>query len=278
MNTLPPLTDGILYALARLVDDSQSERREPSHADLEYCIGQSGISNGDPNKQGLTLGKEKRVRAVLSWAIEHEFNGGQNFVAKLISFIRSRGGFRPDSPNFVGSEPIRNLKQEFAKEGFELADDGDLRPQVLDSLSGIELTAALESYVRRAQKGSEDAALLTGTSKDLLEAVAAHVLVEICNVTTPPGNFQALLGQAFIALDLKTSQDRPVQGEPPQHRMQRGLFEAALAVNTLRNKQGTGHGRPWLPTVTDDDARHAVQLMGLVAEIVLTALRAKKNQ
>lgn len=277
MSTLPPLTDGILYALARLVDDSQSERREPSHADLEYCMGQSGISNGDPNKQGLTLGKEKRVRAVLSWAIENEFNGGQHFVAKLINFIRSRGGFRPDSPNFVGSEPIRNLKQEFAKEGFELGDDGDLRPQVLDSLSGIELTEALERYVRRAQKGSEDAALLTGTGKDLLEAVAAHVLVEIANIAAPPTNFPLLLGQAFIALDLKTSQDRPVQGEPPQYRMQRGLFEAALAVNTLRNKQGSGHGRPWLPTVTEADARHAVQVVGLVAEIMLIALQLKKS-
>ena len=59
--------------------------------------------------------------------------------------------------------------------------------------------------------------------------------------------------------------------------MQRGLFEAALAVNTLRNKQGTGHGRPWLPTVTDDDASHAVHLMGLVAEILLVALRVKKK-
>ncbi len=277
MSTLPPLTDGILYALARLVDDSQCEKREPSHADLEYCMVQSSISDGDPTKQGLTMGKEKRVRAALSWAIENNLVGGQRFVGKLVDFVRSRGGFRPDSRNFVGAEPIQNLKLEFAKEGFELADNGDLRPKVLDTLSGIELTEALERYVRRAQKGSEDAALLTGTSKDLLEAVAAHVLVEVCNFTTPPTNFPALLGQAFIALDLKTSEDRPVQGEPPQHRMQRGLFEAALAVNTLRNKQGAGHGRPWLPTVTDDDARHAVHLMGLVAEIMLVALRVKKN-
>jgi hypothetical protein len=61
----------------------------------------------------------------------------------------------------------------------------------------MKLTQALESYVRRAQRGSEDAAMLTGSGKDLLEAAAAHVLVEI---TT-------LLGQALISLGLKTSQD-----------------------------------------------------------------------
>ena len=38
---------------------------------------------------------------------------------------------------------------------------------------------ALSSYVERARKGGEDAALLTGTAKDLLEATAAYVLTEI---------------------------------------------------------------------------------------------------
>jgi hypothetical protein len=274
MNTLPPLTDGILFAVARLVDDSQSERREPSHADLAFCIDRCGLSEIDPNRQaGTPLGKEKRLRAVLGWAVDEDFEAGQKLVSQLVGFIRSRGGFRPDSPNFVGGEPIRNLKEEFAKEGFALSDDGELRPLVLESLSGAELTDALESYVRRAQKGSEDAALLTGTGKDLLEAVASHVLIELENLTAAPTNFPTLLGQAFVVLDLKTCQHPVIPREPPQHAMQRGLFQAAVAVNTLRNKQGTGHGRPWLPTVTDNEAKCAVHIMGLVAEMMLVRLR-----
>jgi hypothetical protein len=149
-------------------------------------------------------------------------------------------------------------------------------PQVLDSLSGASLTEALKLYVRRAQRGAEDAALLAGTGKDLLEATAAHVFLEISGTPNPHTNFPTLLGQAFIAVGFKTSQDPPQQGESPQLRMQRALFDAACAVNTLRNKQGTGHGRPWLPTVTESEARAAIYTMGIVADMLLTGLVSKK--
>jgi hypothetical protein len=235
------------------------------------------LTKADPKSQGQTVGKEKRVRATLSWALEYDFQNGQRFVSQAVGFIRSRGGFRADSQNFVGNESIRNLRSEFGKEGFELTEDGDLRPKILESLTGQELTQALQNYVRRAQKGSEDAALVTGTGKDLLEAVAAHVLFELNNVTSPPHNFPTLLGQAFIALSLKTSAEKVEPGESPQHRMQRGLFDAALAVNTLRNKQGTGHGRPWIPQVTEAESRNAIQVMGIVSDMMLACLKSKKS-
>ncbi|MCF7817823.1 MAG: abortive infection family protein [Kiritimatiellales bacterium] len=270
---LPPLTDSILFATARLVDDAQTETREPSHADIEFCFKKAGVEAGDPKASGQMVGKEKRVRATLSWALENNEEGGQSLVSLLIDFLRSRGGFRLDSPNFVGVYPIQNLQAAFAEEGFSLTEDGELRPNNLESLSGTELTSALEAYVRRAQKGNEDAALLTGTSKDLLEATAAHVIQEKWGSYSDRSNFPTLLGQAFVGLGLKTTEDKPVQGEPPQCRIHRGLFEAACAVNTLRNKQGTGHGRPWLSTVTPEEARLAIQTMGLVAELMLTALK-----
>jgi hypothetical protein len=51
-------------------------------------------------------------------------------------------------------------------------------PVVLDTLTGRALTDALKAYVRRARRGVLDAALITGTGKDLVEAVAAHALVQ----------------------------------------------------------------------------------------------------
>ena len=141
-----------------------------------------------------------------------------------------------------------------------------------------EAGQAQASYVRRAQKGADDAALMIGTGKDLLEAVAAHVLYERFGINNPPHNFPTALGQAFVALDLKTSADRPANGEPPQYRLQRALYEAACAVNTLRNKQGTGHGRPWLPSVTVEEARHATQVMGVVGDLLLRAMTKKLGQ
>ncbi|MCZ7591041.1 MAG: abortive infection family protein [Kiritimatiellae bacterium] len=278
MTHRPPLNDAIAFAVARLVDDAQTDRRDPSHSDILFCITQWKLTPGDPNSQGQTVGKLKRVRAVLGWAIEHSHENGRGFVGQLLAMVRTHGGFRADSPNHVGQDAIANLREVMASEGFILTSDGELRPAVLDALEGTELTEALAGYVRRAQKGAEDAALVVGTGKDILEAIAAYVLRECWNNANPPHNFSAALGQAFVALDLKTPADAAANGEPPQHRLQRALYEAACAVNTLRNKQGTGHGRPWLPTVTAEEARHATQVMGVVGDLLLRALRKKKGQ
>src|SRR5206468_3070369 len=91
---LPPLNDGVLFALARVVDDGQQEnKREPSHSDIEFCITKWKLTAGDPKAQGLTVGKAKRVRSVLSWAIENDFQGGRGFVEQLTAMVRSCGGF-----------------------------------------------------------------------------------------------------------------------------------------------------------------------------------------
>lgn len=50
----------------------------------------------------------------------------------------------------------------------ETTSDGELMPLALQNLSGVELTKALKSYIHRAQRGIRDAALVTGTGKDLL--------------------------------------------------------------------------------------------------------------
>lgn len=276
MQNRSPLTDPIAFALAQAVDDSQQERRDPSHSDIDFCVERCGLSNGDPKSKGQTVGKAKRVRTILIWALSNGEEQGRAFTAKLIANIQSNGGFRSGSPNYVGKENIKNLQARFAAEGFELNDDGDLRPQALDALSNIELTDALKSYARRAQRGAEDAALVLGSGKDLLEAVAAHVLKEMRGIDDPPHSFPMIIGQAFNVLGLKTSADKPAQGEPPQHRLQRALYDAACAVSTLRNKQGTGHGHPWITAISPEEARHATQVMGVVAELLLRTMEEKK--
>lgn len=275
MKQWPPLTDSIAFALARMVDDAQTERRDPSHSDIQFCITKWKLTQGDPNSQGQTVGKAKRIRSVLTWAIEHSFENGRGFVEQLVSLVRSCGGFRSGSPNYVGEEAITSLRDAMASEGFVLTSNGELRPAAVDALSGTELTEALASYVRRAQRGAEDAALVVGTGKDLLEAIAVHVLRECWGQNPSQSNFPTLVGQAFVAVGLKTPAESPVTGEPPQYRLQRALYDAACSVNTLRNKQGTGHGRPWLPSVTPEEARHATQVMGVVGELMLQALKKK---
>jgi len=264
-----PVSDGIIIAVARLVDDAQSERRDPSHSDIEYQIKRAGLTQGDPNVQGPPVGKAKRVRGTLSWALEYDPDGGQKLVTNLLSLLRGCGGFREDSANYIGRDSIQNAINAFRTEGYDLTLSGELQPLLLDSLAGAELTAALEAYIRRAKRGAEDAALVTGTGKDLLEATAAHILTERWGTYPAGANFPALLGQAFVALEMATPEHKQEPGEPPRRRLERSIYEAACAVNQLRNKEGTGHGRPWIPSITDAQARLAIELMGAIADYLL---------
>lgn len=173
-----PISDQIVFAMARLVDDAQRETREPSHSDLDFQFARTNLQGADPKRQGQLVGKAKRVRAILNWALENDPAAGSSLIENLLSFLRACGGFRAASPNYVGAEAVTNAIAAFRAEGYALTEDGELQPQVLENLSGAAMTVALEAYVRRAKRGVEDAALLAGTGKDLLEAAAAHILVE----------------------------------------------------------------------------------------------------
>lgn len=267
----PPLNDSIIVAISKLVDDAQAETRSPSHADIDVIIQRAGLTAADPKTQGQTLGKAKRINRTLSWAFENQHEAGQKLVSGLISFLKGCGGFRSTSPNFVGAEPFANAVNVFRLDGFNLTSDGELLPLVLENLSGVALTAALNSYVQRAKRGSEDAALIAGTSKDLLEATAAHILTERYGSYSNSSNFPTLLGQAFTEIGFATMAGSSGSAQTAQQRIQTAMYDAACAINSLRNKQGTGHGRPWLPTITDTEARTAIQLMGTIAEAMLEA-------
>jgi hypothetical protein len=268
-----PVNDAIMVAVARLVDDAQSGTREPSHSDIEFQISRAGLGAGDPKNQGHPVGKAKRVRAVLSWGLENSPDKAESFVVTLIALVRGKGGFRAGSSNFVGEEVIVDAREAFRLEGYVLSNEGELYPSTLDDLTGVSMTVALEAYVRRAQRGSEDGALLVGTGKDLLEATAAHVITEKYGQYPQQANFPTLLGQAFTILGLSTPHIPVQPGESPQRRVERALYEAGCAVNALRNKAGTGHGRPFLPTMSDDESRAAVQLIGIIAGLLLRTLK-----
>ena len=144
-----------------------------------------------------------------------------------------------------------------------------------DGLTGSEATDALRRYAARAARAADDSPLIVGTSKDLLEAVAAHVLDQRYGTYDARANFPTLLGQAFAALGLD-SIGPPQPGEPAQRRVERAYYESACAVNALRNKQGTGHGRPWLSTVTLTEAQIAIRTMGSITLFLLARLGETK--
>lgn len=274
-----PVTDTVVHAFSQLVDDSgnNGNYREPSHSDIEFLVNATRLQDFDPKQQGMVVGKAKRVRAVLYEAMTVDPTAASKFAMGLLGKIRACGGFRAGTPNFVGTEAIENAKSACDSVGFVLTDDGTISPKVLAALRGSELTEALLGYARRAQLGAEDAALVTGTGKDLLEATAAHVLMTIGGSYPERANFQSLLGMAFTALDLAVPEMPVAQGESPVRAMERGLFATALGVNRVRNKQGSGHGRPWLPTLTDAEAKAAIESVGTVANYLLAKLATHRR-
>lgn len=269
-----PITDTIIAAVAQLVNDSKpgGEYRDPTHSDIEFYVARTGLTSADPKSQGQTVGKAKRVRAILSWAIDNNAEAGAKLIEQLLSKVRASGGFRELSPNFVGMEAIQNAISAFDSEGFSLSKDGDIQAKVLESLNGKELTQALTAYAKRAQKGVEDAALLSGTGKDLLEATAAHIIQTKWGSYPSGANFQGLLGQAYVALELAVPEQEPQQHESPTKGLERAMFQTACAINRLRNKQGSGHGRPWLPTLTNTEARASIEMVGCIAGFLLSKL------
>lgn len=273
MANKPPLTDSIAIALARLVDDAQSERRDPSHSDIEFQINKANLSAADPGQQSSKpIGKNKRVRGVLNWALSNNVPAGEQLVAGLIATVQASGGFRPSSQNYCGTDAIANLAATFLSHGWELGTDGSLQPKVLESLSGKALTSALNSYADRARRGSLDSPLLVGTAKDLLEATAGHVLAEKWSYDKNTSNFPTLLGQAFTALNMATPSTPVAIGELATKRVERSAYELGCALNALRNKEGTGHGRPWISNVTPSEARFAIESMGNIAALMLSKM------
>lgn len=77
-----------------------------------------------------------------------------------------------------------------------------------------------------------------------MEAVAKHILSSKRGIDSKQTNFPVLMGQAFTKLGLITSATKQQPNEPAQYRVDRVIFELACSINSLRNKQGTGHRRP----------------------------------
>lgn len=276
MNQIP-LDDSVVYALAKLVDDAMTDRRDPSHSEIEFEISKAGLLDFDPNKPGLSsVGKMKRVRTVLIASLERFPEKAEKLAFGLISLIKANGGFRLGSPNYVGKDAIDNLVSVLKPKGILLGYDGSLSPVILDGLSVNEITEALENYITRAKKGLEDAALIVGTSKDLMEAVAAHVLLVKLGSYPSTANFPTLLGQAFVVLGMATPIDKKLDREQPQKEIERILFDLACSINRLRNKQGTGHGRPWLPDVSMEEAIESIQIIGIISDKMLKKLKNQK--
>lgn len=266
----------VASSMARFFDGG----RGPSHDELTRLIRRAGLETCDPReREGDLVGKMKRVREVLAAALSIDSAVASTFVQSLLGVMRASGCFRSASENYPGAETVSAARQAFEREGFDLDPDGILRPLVLDSLRGEELTAALWSYVQRARTGASDAPLVLGTTKDLLEAVARHVLTETTGSYPTSESVQMTLFHAFDRLGLTTPSLNLVDqlDSDPRRALHQSVYMLGVVVNRLRNQKGTGHGRPRVSDASDADSQLASLATAIASQLLLDALRTQRG-
>ncbi|PKE50755.1 MULTISPECIES: abortive infection family protein [Staphylococcaceae] len=278
------INDEIIMALSSAVDDSGMNitRRDPSHSQIDSLIERFGLETLDPSNKSKPVGKRKRVYSVLSAALDTSMEvSAEHFAYSLINEIRGLGGFRESSPNYIGNEAILNLKEALKNAGYVLSSTGVITVSLLDNLNELEKEEVLNGYVKRAKKGYEDAALVVGTSKDLLEATAIHVLVKKFNYDEDYyRNFPTLLGQAFMAVGLccdKKEINNENKSVSARMKVEYSLYKLGCSINLYRNKVGVGHGRPFRPEISEEDSKVAIESMGMIAELLLSRLKQNKD-
>jgi hypothetical protein len=265
---IPVLTPEVVHAIEPLANQNSPV----SHDQLGRIVGGVGLSHSDP---GPSAGKVKRFRSVMQYALANDQAAGAKLAYRLIAAVRASGGFRSDSKTYIGNTTFENLRDAYRVSNYELDRDGELRPRLLEHVPATDQHDVLRNYVRRIQQGATDAALVTGTGKDLLEATARHVLHERDH-SYGGHDFPGTLFHAFAAQGLSTPPKSVIDAvnaglsKDAGERFQQALYLLGCAANRLRNEQGTGHGRAFKPTVTDAEAKRAAQAMALISELLLS--------
>ncbi|WP_243721487.1 abortive infection family protein [Macrococcus bovicus] len=55
------------------------------------------------------------------------------------------------------------------------------------------------------------------------------------------------------------------------------LYKLGCSINTYRNKVGIGHGRPFIPEISKEDSKIAIESMGMIVELLLSKLKQDKG-
>ncbi|MDE3103267.1 MAG: abortive infection family protein [Chloroflexota bacterium] len=271
------LTEELASVLPRFCEDQGG----PSHDEIDRLIRRAGFDPlvvGARRVDGDSVGKMKRLRDAFGHALDHASDKGWQLCLTFMAAVKAAGRFRVGTEEYVGEHVISAARDAFSSVGYELDVEGNLRPRLIEDLGSLEAHAVLLTYVRRAQRGASDAAHVTGTSKDLLEATARHVLLQRLSDYRPKDDFPTTLFNAFYQLELKPAPELLSKLSGDSHEaVEQCLYLLANAVNRLRNAEGTGHGRPTPPRLSDDEARLTVQAMGLISQFLLNKLDDRRR-
>lgn len=241
----------------------------PSHSAISRVLIACGYGDDyeySPDRYGPT--KEARILSAFSTARRRLANG-RKLLEGLLGELRVHGALVGDGGTQSGDE--QTLRRALTRHGWYLTADGMLRAS-----AGIDLETfgreALEENVDRLRRSTADPALLIGTAKDLLEAVAKFVLEEH-GMMPQKANFNHLWYLARERLGILPQQVDPnLPGHEALRKIHGSTWTIAEQVNELRNLQGTGHGRTMPAGVSEDLALLVIREACSVAEYMLNLL------
>lgn len=246
----------------------------PSHDELNRVFAKSNFARFDPqNDESATVGKLKRVRGALLDGSESDQPAALQFVRDLTAMLKARGCFTPGD-QYAGELVIRAAQDAMKGVGWRLDASGNLYPERLSALEGRDLSEALGQYVRRIQRAGDDDALTIGTAKELLEAAARHVMVEQTGSYDKKADFPTTLFRASTSLGTGVPTSRMIEDldSDPSRAVEQGLALTALAINRLRNAEGTGHGRPQATRATRRQGTIAAHAAAAICYVLLHEL------
>lgn len=250
----------------------------PSHSALTTTF--LGIGYGPPDdtyRPGVMGGVNKQQRVTNAFIFSDRRGNMRHLVENLLMDLRSDGTF--NSAHSETKQLVGQLRSALLHSGWTLDEAGNLFP-----LGTIDLDTggrqSLEDQLARLHRNTEDAGLQIGTAKELLEAVAKFVLDAVGkNEAEHKMEYPQLIALAIECLDLHPKTvDADLPGGKAVREVRQAARQIAIAVNELRNAQGTGHGRT-LPTgVSAEMARYVSREAASLAQWLLSELKTQYGQ
>ena len=145
---------------------------------------------------------------------------------------------------------IERVQDALTRSGIKRATDGALEVPASNLTSGMRLldvpsAGDIRLHVDRLARLNQEPEETIGSAKDLVEATAKHVLIELGEPIPGSADLAALSKHALHALHLHPGAIAPTaKGAAVTKRMLAGLHQIAVGLAELRNEgYGTGHGR-----------------------------------
>lgn len=125
-----------------------------------------------------------------------------------------------------------------------------------DGLGEDEWTAIKDAETRLLRaKAASDAPLVVGSAKELCEAIAKAIIAERGGVPTATASMSELITTAHKLLEFQPGEG--LANDPETRKVAQGLKSVVIGLAEMRNRYGTGHGRPMATGITDEHAELA---------------------